>query len=121
MRRHHRGPGIDWCLLDPAAGVARIPRVRGLAGGAGPTVALRRAAEDGRAGLPVATAPAHLRAVAPVVPPSGVDPGPARLLAATADADPLRGQPRATHAEGAGADECQADRGAGGHHRLDGA
>src|SRR5262249_25511090 len=108
-------------LLDPAFGVARTPEVRGLAGGTGSTVALRRAAQDGRSGLPVAAAPAHLRAVASLVPPAGVDPGPAGLLAATAAADPLRGQPCATHAESTGADEGQADRRAGGHHRLDGA
>ena len=44
--------------------------------------------------------------------PARFDPGPARLPPPAADADPLRRQPRPAHAEGAGADERQADRGA---------
>src|SRR5262245_27285861 len=71
------------------------------AGGPWPTVALQGAAQDGHSGLPVTSAPAQLWLVASIVSPARVGPGTARLLAATADADPLLGQPCATRAEDA--------------------
>src|SRR5260370_10294217 len=111
MRRHQRRPGINRRLLDPAVRVARSPRVRGLAGGAGSTVPLRSAAKDGRARLPVDPTAAQLRVAASVVPSARVDSGVARLLAATADAGTLSEEPRTAHREGVGADERQAERG----------
>src|SRR6516225_4833207 len=119
MRRHHRGPGIHRRLLDPALRVARSPWLRSMAGGTGPTGTLRRAAENGCARLPVDSTVAQLRLAATIVSSPRVDLGAAWLLAATADADPLCRQPCAAHAKGAGADERQADRGAGGHNRPD--
>src|SRR5260370_6806022 len=99
MRRHQRRPGINRRLLDPAVRVARSPRVRGLAGGAGSTVPLRSAAKDGRARLPVDPTAAQLRVAASVVPSARVDSGVTRLLPATAGSEPFAGYPLAPHSQ----------------------
>ena len=77
------------------------------------------APQDRRARRPVDPAAAHLRPVARVVSAPGFRAGFARLLAAAADAGALCRQPCPAHAEGPGADECQAGGSRQRHHGGD--
>src|SRR5271166_719900 len=102
--------GIHRRLLDSTV---RAPGIRGLRrqlGGTRATFALRCPPEDGRAGRAVDSTLALLRSLAGIVSAAGFRLGAARLLATAADAGALRRQSRPAHAEGNGADECQAGR-----------
>ena len=90
--------------------------LRGQPRGAGATFALRRAAQDRRARRAVDPTLALLRSLAGVVSAARFGAGPACLLAAAADAGPLRRQSCPAHAEGHGANECQTDRSRQRHH-----
>ena len=119
VRRHHRRPGGHRGLRPrpvPHPARSRLPRRRHLPPVHPPDPG---PAQDRQARLPVDPAAAPARPAAARLPARRGHPDAARLRPPAGQPGAAVGPARPAHAEGAGADEPEADQGAGRRHRRD--